>query len=74
VEFIAIPIVHAGITLRKIFEHNIAALSTVRSHVEQAGSSRGITDPATDSNARSHENRLFKSLLDSLTDLAQSRL
>ena len=34
----------------------------------------GNTDPVTDHTARTHDYNLFKSLLDSLTDPAQSRL
>ncbi len=34
----------------------------------------GASSPATDHNVRIHDYSMFKSLLDSLTDLAQSRL
>ncbi len=37
-------------------------------------SQQGITDPNTDHTAKAHDYILFKSLLDSLTDLAQFRL
>jgi hypothetical protein len=58
VEFIAFPIGHAGTTLTRTLDHLTAAFST----------------PAMDHNARTHDYSLFYSLLDSLTDLAQSRL
>ena len=41
---------------------------------EPTRASRGITDPITDHSAKAHDYTIFKSLLNSLTDLAQSRL
>ncbi len=61
-------------TLTRTLDHLTAAFSTVRPDVERAQASRGATSPATENNARTHDNNMFKSLLDSLTDLAQSRL
>jgi hypothetical protein len=74
VEFIAFPIGHAGTTLIRTLDHLTAAFSTVRPNVERSRASRGATSPATDYNPKSHDYNLFKALLDSLTDLAQSRL
>ena len=71
VEFIAFPIGHAGTTLtNKTLDQLTAAFSTVRPHVERSRASRGATSPATNHNARTLDHTLFKSLLDSLTDLA----
>ena len=61
-------------TLRKTLKHLTTALSTVRQHVEKPRANKGITYPATDSDDRSLDYRLFKSLWDSLTVLAESRL
>ena len=73
-EVIAFPIGHAGTTLTMTLDHLTTAFSTVRPNVERSLASRGAASPATDHNARSHDYSLFKSLIDSLTDLAQSRL
>ncbi len=40
----------------------------------RSSASKGGTPAATDHNAKTHDYTLFKSMLDSLTDLAQSRL
>jgi hypothetical protein len=74
VEFIANPIGHAGTTLQRTLEHLATALSTVRPHGEQGRASTGVTDPDTDSNAKSHDYRMFKSLLASLIYITHSRL
>jgi hypothetical protein len=74
VEFIAFPIGHAGTTLTSTLTQLISTLSAVRPHAEPSRASRGINSPTTDHNAKAHDSILFKSLLDSLTDLAQSRL
>ena len=66
--FVAIPIGHAGTTLARTLGHLAAAFSTVRPRTDQAGANKGTTQPITDSNARSHDYRLFNSLLDALTD------
>ena len=50
------------------------AFSTVRPIVERSRASRGASSPATDHNAKIHDYSMFKLPLDSLTDLAQSRL
>jgi hypothetical protein len=74
VEFVAFPIGHAGYTLTRTLDHLTAAFSTVRPPVERSRASMGISSPATDHNAKAHDFTLFKSLLDAITDLAQSRL
>ncbi len=74
VEFVAIPIGHAGTTVSRTLAHLTAAFSTARPSADQVRASTGTTQPTINSNARSHDYRILKSLLDSLTDLAQSRL
>ena len=73
-EFVAIPIGHAGIALNITIDHLTSVFAAVRPHAEQARASDGISQPDTDSNAKSHEYRLFKSPIGSLTNLAQSNL
>ena len=73
-EFIAFPIGHAGTTLTRTLEHLTSAFFIIRPTVEQARANRGATDPATDHSARAYDFTMFKSLMDSLTDLAQARL
>ncbi len=74
VELIAFPIGHAGTTLTKTLDQLTTAFSTVRPTTVRSSTSKGDTFTATDHNAMIHDYTLFKSLLDSLTDLAQSRL
>ena len=73
-EFIAYPIGHASNTLTRTLDHPIVAFSTVRQKVERARANRGATNPSTDYNVRTHDYNMFKSLMDSLTDLAPFRL
>ena len=73
-EFIAFPIGHARVTLTKTLTQLVTAFSIVRPRVEPTRSIRDITDPTTDHTAKAHDYTQFKSLLDSLTDLAQPRL
>ena len=74
-EFVAIPIGHAGTPLIRTLDHLTAAFSTVRPRVDHASASGGTPHPIMDSNGTSHDYRMFKSLLlDALADLAQSRL
>jgi hypothetical protein len=68
VEFVAIHIGHASTTLSRTLVHLTAAFSTARPFADQARASTGTTQPTIDSNAKS-DYRMFKSLLDSLTDL-----
>jgi len=74
VEFVAFPIGHARVTLTQTLTHLTATFSTVRPRGETSKASRGITNPDTDHTAKAHDYILVKSLLDSLTDIAQSRL
>ena len=73
-EFIAFPSGHAGTTLTRTLDQITAAFSTVRLAVEISRANRCPASPATYHNVRTHDYNMFKSLLDSLTDLAQSRL
>ncbi len=73
-EFIAFPVGHAGTTLTMTLDQLTTAFSTVRLITERSSTSRGDSFPGTDHNAMTHDYAMFKSLLDSLTDLAQSRL
>ena len=70
----AFPIGHAGTTLTRTPDHVTAAFSTVRPFVERLRASRGTSSPATDHNAKVHDFTMFKSQLDSITHLSQSRL
>ena len=74
VELIAFPVGHAGTTLNRTLNQLTTAFSTVRPITERSSTGRGDSFPATDHNAKAHDYDLFKSVLDSLTDLAQSRL
>ena len=74
VELIAFPIGHAGTTLTRTLDQLTSAFSIVRPITERSSTSRGDSFLDTDHNARTHDYTLFKSLLNSLTDLAQSRL
>jgi hypothetical protein len=74
VGFVAIPIGHASTTLTRTLDQLTAAFSTVREKVDHTSASKGTSQPNTDSDAMSHDYRLFKSLLDAFTVLAQSRL
>ena len=73
-ELIAILIGYAGTTLTRTLNLLTAAFSTVRPRQNQLSAIKGTSQPTTDSNARSHDYRIFKSLLDALADLAQPRL
>jgi hypothetical protein len=72
--FVAFPIGHAGTTLTATLDHLTAAFSTARPRAKRSGVSRSSATTVTDHTARTHDYNLFKSLMDSLTDLAQSRL
>ena len=71
-EFIAFPI--GGTTLTKTLDQLAAVFSTVQPTLERSRASRGAANPATDHNAKIHDCTMFKLLLDSLMDLAKSRL
>jgi hypothetical protein len=70
VEFIAFFIGHTGYTLTRTLDQLTAAFSTVWPNVERSRANRGAASPTKDYNARTHDYNLFKSMLDSLTDLA----
>jgi hypothetical protein len=74
VEFIAFPIGHAGTTLTRTLHELTTSFSSVRPITGRPSTSAGVTSLAMDHNAKAHDYTLFKSLLDSLTDLAQARL
>ena len=74
VEFIAFPIGHAGTTLTRTLHQLTTSFSTVRPITGRPSTGAGVTSLAMDHNAKAHDYTLFKSLLDSLTDLAQARL
>ncbi len=73
-EFVAIPIGHAGTTLQETHRRLTQALSATRLEIERQRARRDTQDPATDSSARIHDTTLFKSLMHALTQLAQTRL
>jgi hypothetical protein len=60
--------------LTKTLDHLTTAFSAVRPSVERSRAIMGAASPATDQDVKSHDYNMFKSLLDSFTDLAQSRL
>jgi hypothetical protein len=74
VDFVAIPIGHADTTLTRTLDHLTAAFSTVRPRVDHTNAIKDTTKPIPYSNTMSHAYRMFSSLLDTLTDLAHSRL
>ena len=61
-------------TLTRALTHLTADFSTFRPREETVRASRGIPNPDTDHTAKAHDHIIFKSLLDSLSDLAQFRL
>jgi hypothetical protein len=74
VEFVAIPIGHAGTTLTETQRQLAHALSATRPEIERDRARRQVRDPDSDSAARTHDSSLFKSLMQALTKLAQDRL
>ncbi len=73
-EFVALPIGHCGTTLTTNLPHLTAAFSAVRPRVEPARAIKGSHTPDMDHTAKAHDYILFKSPLDSITDLALSHL
>jgi hypothetical protein len=61
-------------TLTRTLTELTTAVSIVRPRAEPTRTSRDIPNPDTDRTAKAHDYILFKLLMDSLTDLAQSRL
>lgn len=74
VELIVIAIGHTGTTLAETQRQLAQALSATRPEIERSRARRDIRDPDSDSAARIHDSSLFKTLLQALTKLAQSRL
>ena len=74
VELVAAPIGHADTTLNKTQQSLAQAVSATRPDVERDRARRDVTNPYTDFASRSHDSSLFKSLMQRLTNLAQSRL
>jgi ribonuclease HI len=74
VEFVAVPIGHAGTTLKETPAQLAQALSATRPEIEQRRARRRVRDPETDTAARTHDSSLFKSMMLTLTKLAQNRL
>ena len=74
VEFFVFPIGHSGATLTATLTHLTAAFSTVRPRVEPSRASKGNPISDMGHTAKAHDYIMLKSLLDSITDLAQSRL
>ena len=70
VEFVAIPIEHAGTTLQETHRRLAQALFATRPEIELQRARRGAQDPATDTAARTHDSSLFKSIMPALTQLA----
>ena len=73
-EFVAVPIGHAGTTLSKTHQSPAQAMSATRPEIERSRTRREVTNPDTNSAARSHDSTLFKSLMQTLNTLAQYRL
>ncbi len=73
-ELIAFPIGHAGTTITRTLHQLTTTFSAVRPLTGRPSTSVGDNSLAMDHNAKAHDYTLFKSLLDSLTDLAQARL
>ena len=73
-EFVVIPVGHAGTTLTRTLDHLIAVFSSVRPKEDHTSGNTNTLQTITVSTAMSHDYCLFKSLLGALTDLAQSRV
>ena len=72
--FVAIPIGHAGATIKETQRQLAQALSTTRPEIERSRARRQVLNPETDTAARTHDSSLFKTLMQALTKLAQDRL
>jgi hypothetical protein len=70
VEFVVIPIGHAGTTLTTTQRHLAQALSATRPEIERSRAKRKVHSPETDSAARIHDSFLFKTMMQALTKLA----
>jgi hypothetical protein len=74
VVFVAIPVGHAGTTLKETQRHVAQALSATRPEIERSRAIREVLNPETDTAARTHDSSLFKTLMQALTKLARDRL
>jgi len=54
-EFVAIPIGHAGTTLTRTLDHLTAAFSTIRPRMDRTNASKGMSQPNMYSNAKTHD-------------------
>jgi hypothetical protein len=74
VEFICIPIGHAGTTLIDTVNDFASALAKVRPSIASDRKRKGHKKPDTSSAALLHDKRIAKTLLNKLCSLAQTRL
>ncbi len=74
VEFVSIPIGHAGTTLIDTATDFASALAKVRPSIATQRKRKGHKTPDTSSIALLHDKRIAKTLLNKLCSLAQSRL
>ena len=74
VEFVCIPIGHAGTTLQSTLHDLSSALARVRPHFADRRRRQGHKQPDVDAKALKHDKTLVKTLLDALCNLAQDRL
>ena len=70
----AIPVGHAGTTLKETQRHLAQALSATRPEIERRRARREVLNPETDTAARTLDSSLFKNLMQALTKLAHTRL
>jgi len=73
VEFVAIPVGHAGTNLSKTHHSLAQVIFATRPAIKRSRTRRQVSNPDTDTAVRSHDTTLFKSLLQTLTKLAQYR-
>ena len=74
VEFVCIPIGHAGTTLLSTINDLSSALARVRPPFTAQRRRQGCKQPDVDTKALKHDKTLVKTLLDALCTLAQDRL
>ena len=74
VEFVCIPIGHAGTALQSTLHDLSSALARVRPHFADRRRRQGYKQPDVDAKAPKHDKTLVKTLLDALCNLAQDRL
>jgi hypothetical protein len=74
VEFVCIPIGHAGATLTDTVNDIASALAKVHPSIASERKRKGHKTPDTSSAALLHDKRIAKTLLNKLCSLAQTRL